>query len=296
MHIRRSIAILVSAVALFGSALSVLAQMPPGPPKVLQIYREEIKPGKGAAHAIVEAGWPRALTKANWPTNYLAAVAITGPSEAWFMTGYDSYAAWETDSRNYDKNPALKKELDQLEAKDGELRSGGRSMVASLREDLSKDATVDLPKMRYFRIITFRVRPGHEGQFADGVKIVQAGYDKAKLPAHWAVYQLTGGMPGPTFFVFAPMKSLAEIDDSLGSSRTLMEAEGEDGVKKLATIGSEAFVSTESNIFEFNPTMSYPSKEWVAADPDFWKPKAAPAMKSESKKPAAKAAPKAQTP
>src|SRR5438105_10962963 len=120
MNIRKSLAVLATAVALFGSALTVLAQMPPGPPKVLQIYREEIKPGKNAAHEVVEAGWPRAFTKVNWPTNYLGVVAITGPSEAWFLAGYDSYAAWETDSRNIDKNPALKKELDQLEARDGE--------------------------------------------------------------------------------------------------------------------------------------------------------------------------------
>jgi hypothetical protein len=28
----------------------------------------------------------------------------------------------------------------------------------------------------------------------------------------------------------------------------------------------------------FNPKMSYVSDDWVKADPDFWKPKAAPAV------------------
>jgi hypothetical protein len=35
--------------------------------------------------------------------------------------------------------------------------------------------------------------------------------------------------------------------------------------------------------------MSYPSKQWADGDPDFWRPKAAPAAKPEPKKPAGKA-------
>src|SRR6266496_3935930 len=161
MNIRRGIGITVIAAALPSCGFPVFGQAAAAggwpPPKVLQIYREEVKPGKAPAHEVVEAGWPRAFAKANWPTHYIAMTSLTGPNEAWFMTGFDSFAAWEADTRNIDKNPGLKKELDQLEAKDGELRSGGRSVVASFREDLSNQWNVDMPKMRYFRVITFRV-------------------------------------------------------------------------------------------------------------------------------------------
>jgi hypothetical protein len=282
----------VIGVALLGSSLSVFAQPAPGsmpPPKILQIYREEIKPGKAPAHEQVEAGWPKALAKANWPTNYLAMTSSTGPSEAWFMTGFDSLEAWEKDSGNVAKNSALKKELDQLEALDGELRSGGRSLVAMYREDLSHQANVDIPKMRYFRIITFRVRQGHDSQFADAVKIVRTAFEKANVPAHWAVYQIYAGMPAPTFLVILPAKSLAEVDAAIAAAPAVQKEEGEDGVKKLQTIASDAFNSVETNIFEFNAKMSYPSKQWADADPDFWRPKAAPAAKPETKKPSAKA-------
>jgi hypothetical protein len=260
-----------------------------GPPKILQIFREEVKPGKAPAHEVVEAGWPRAFARANWPSHYLAITSLTGPSEAWFMTGYESFAAWEADSRNVDKNTGLKKELDQLEAKDGELRSGGRSLVASFREDLSNQPNVDIGKMRYFRIVMFRVKPGHDSQFPEAVKIVKAAYEKAKLAVPWAAYQISAGMTGPTFLILIPMKSLDEVDTAISLSKTLQEAEGEEGAKKLQAIAADAYVSVESNIFAFNPKMSYPPKEWVAADPDYWKPKAAAAMKPEEKKPAAKA-------
>ncbi len=292
MSIRTAMGTSVIGVALLCCSLSVFAQPTPGgwpPPKVLQIYREEIKPGKGAAHEQVEAGWPKAFAKANWPTNYLAITSSTGPSEAWFLTGYDSLEAWEKDSRNIEKNPALRKELQQLEARDGELRSGGRSVVALYREDLSYQPNFDMPKMRYFRIITFRVRQGHDTQFADAVKIVRPAFEKASIPAHWAIYQIYAGMPAPTFLLFIPTKSLAEADAAIASAPALQQAEGEDGVKKLQTIASDAFNSVETNIFEFNAKMSYPSKQWADEDPDYWRPKAAPAVKSEPKKPAAKA-------
>ena len=297
MKIRKVTGIPVIAVSLLSCSFSVLAQTAPagGPPKVLQIYREEVKPGRAPAHEVVETGWPRAFARANWPTHYLAMTSLTGPSEAWFMTGYDSFAAWEADSRGIEKNPGLKKELDQLEAKDGELRSGGRSVAASFREDLSNQPNVEMPKMRYFRVITFRIKPGHEAQFPEVVKIVKAAYEKAKLTLPWATYQVSSGMTVPTFLLFIPMKSLEEVDLGASRSKTLQEAEGEENVKKLQTIAAEAYVSVESNIFAFNPKMSYPSKEWAAGDPEFWKPKAA-AMKPEGKKPAARVEKKSANP
>jgi hypothetical protein len=289
MNIRKVTGIPVIAVALLSCSFLVRAQAAPagGPPTVLQIFREEVKQGKAPAHEVMEAGWPRAFARANWPTHYLAMTSLTGPSEAWFMTGYDSFAAWEADSRNIDKNAGLKKELDQLEAKDGELRSGGRSIVASLRGDLSNQPNVDMPKMRYFRVITIRLKPGHDAQFPEAIKILKAGYDKANLTLPWAIYQISSGMAVPTFLVFIPMKSLDEVDLAVSRSKTLQEAQGEENAKKLQAIAADAYFSVDSNIFAFNPNMSYPSKEWAAADPEFWKPKAADAMKPEGKKPAA---------
>jgi hypothetical protein len=32
---------------------------------------------------------------------------------------------------------------------------------------------------------------------------------------------------------------------------------------------------SETNLFAFNPAMSYASPEWIKSDPDYWAPKAA---------------------
>lgn len=261
---------------------------PPPPPKVLQIYREEVKVGKGPAHVKVEKEFVAAAAKAKWPTHYLAMTTVTGPSEAWFLTGYASFAAWEKDREDTDKNTAFTADLDRLVAKDGELLSNGRSLVASLREDLSAGGPVDIARMRYFRLITFRVRPGHESDFQDAVKIVRAAYEKAKADVPWAVYQISGGMPGPTFMVFIPMKSMAEIDASIARAGAIREAEGPENEKALTKLASDGYATVEQNVLAFSPAMSYPSKEFVARDPEFWTPKpaaktAAPAKKAEPK-------------
>jgi hypothetical protein len=281
-------------LSLYGTLLVSLVAFPlraaesPGPnppPKVLQIFREEVKTGKGAAHVKVEKGFVAAAAKANWPTHYLAMTTVTGPSEAWFLTGYPSFAAWEKDRDDTDKNTALTAELDRLIEKDGELLTNGRSLVAFLREDLSAGGPVDIPKMRYHRLLTFRVRPGHESDFQDAVKIVRSAYEKAKIQLPWAVYQISGGMPGPTFMLLTPMKSLSEIDASIARAGAIREAEGPENEKALAKLASDGYAMVESNVFAFSPAMSYPSKEFVARDPEFWTPKpeakpAAPAKKA----------------
>ncbi len=270
------------------SELRAQAPPPPGPPKVLQIFREEVKPGKAPAHQKWEAGWPKAFAKANWPTNYLAVTSVTGPGEAWFLTGYDSFVAWEKDRQNLDKNAALKAEDERLAQGDGEFLSASRSIVAVLREELSSKTKISLPKMRYFQVATFRVRPGHDSDFVDAAKIVLAAYEKANVERAWATYQVSSGMQGPTYMVFLPMKSMEEIDSALARGKVIQDAEGEEGQKKLLKFASDGYLSVESNIYAFEPKMSYPAKEFAGADPEFWSPKPAPAAKKPAAKPASK--------
>ena len=59
-------------------------------------------------------------------------------------------------------------------------------------------------------------------------------------------------------------------------------------MKKLGELSAAAIESSQTNLFSFNPRMSYPSEEWVKADPEFWKSKSTAPMAS--KKPADKAA------
>jgi hypothetical protein len=54
---------------------------------------------------------------------------------------------------------------------------------------------------------------------------------------------------------------------------------GPDGMKKLSELSAACIESSQTNLFQFNPKMSYPPEEWIKADPGFWKPTMAAAAK-----------------
>jgi hypothetical protein len=263
-------------LVLLSPLYQALAQTPvvPSTPKVLRIYREEVKPGKGAAHEKVEVGWPQAFAKANYPVHYLAMTSITGPNEAWFLEGYDSFASIEKAGQTIDNNAALKAELDKLSERDGELLSGMRILITTYRDDLSYGSNVTLSQMRYMTVTMTRVRPGHDSEFVALRKIVSAAHEKANMDEHWAVYQVVSGAPAGTYLLFLPMKSMAQMDVAQEiHGEPYQDALGEENQRKVRELSSAAIMTSESSLFAFNPGMSYPSKEFAAGDPDFWMPK-----------------------
>lgn len=274
-----AVCLALSCASLAGAQTSAAA--PGTPPKVLTIFREDVKVGKAAAHEKFETNFVKAAARAKWPTYYLAMTALAGPSEAWYLTGYDSFAAWEQDRQATEKATAFSTEFEQLAEKDAEFLTNGRNIVAFFRDDLSYNPNaMDVPKARYMRVITYRVRPGHQADFVEAAKIIRAAHEKAEIRLPWAIYQVQAGAPGPTFLVFLSMKSLQETDEGMTRSKTLHEAIGEENGKKLEKLEAEGFLNIEDNLFAFSPKMSYLSPEWVAANPEFWTPKVEMASKS----------------
>ena len=259
------------------------------PPKVLVITREFTKPGKsGTQHEKTESAFVQAMTQAKWPTHYLAVESLSGKARALFLTGYDSFAAWEKDTLATEKNTTLSAALDRAWAADGELLSETDGGAFAFREEYSLRPQVDIPHMRYFEISVYQVRHGHEKDWEEIVKMVTAAYEK--IPeVHWATYAAVYGSPDNTYVIFNPMKSAEEIDKSFAQGKEFEAAMGEAGMKKLNELSAAAIESSQTNLFAFNPRMSYVSDDWIKADPEFWKPKAA-AAPAAAKKPANKPA------
>src|SRR5260370_36746987 len=81
------------------------------------------------------------------------------------------------------------------------------------------------------------------------------------------------------------MKSAAEIDREASDLVKFTSAMGEDGMKKLNELTAATIDSSETNLFMFNPRMSYVLEDWIKADPEFCKPKpAAPAAAKPAQK------------
>ena len=252
----------------------------PPPPKVLVILREFMKPGKaGSAHEKTESAFVQAFTKAKWPTHYLTVDSLSGKPRTLFLVGYDSFDAWEKDNAAIQKNAALGAALDHATAADSEMLSDTDASVVSYREDQSLRANINIGETRYFEISLYTIKPGHRKDWDELVKLVMAAYEK--IPdARWATFELAyGQQAGNTYVIFSPLKSASEIDKAFAQGKDFAAAMGEDGMKKLAGLEAAAIESSQTNLFQFNPKLSYPSDSWVKTAPDFWSPKPAAAPK-----------------
>jgi hypothetical protein len=246
-------------------------------PKVLQITREYTKPGKaGMVHDKSESVFVQAMSRAKWPTHYLAVTSLSGRQRALFLTHYDSFEAWEKDNAAVEKNATLSAALDRASFADGELLDSMDQGVFYFRDDMSLRPMSDLSHMRYLEVSSYRVRPGHDGEWAELVKMVKNAYEKSVPAAHWGMYgQIYGGTGegGTTFLVLIARKTLAEIDRAFNEDDPQFRAAmGDDGMKKLVDLVSKSVESSQHQLFEFNAHMSYADDSWIKADPEFWKP------------------------
>lgn len=252
-------------------------------PKLLQIFRETVKPGRNAAHEKLEAGWPKAYKASKSPAQYLAMTSMTGPNEAWYVSGYDSYEAWEKQSKAEMADSALAAETMRLSTADGEMLDNVRSVTALFREDLSLRPALNIGSYRYMNVVTVRVRPGFQGKYAEARKMIKAAHEKSGLKDYYSIFEVQSGMTGPAFLIFIPMKSLKEADDArmMHNSAAYKEAMGGDeGDKKMTEMATAAIISNESAIFAFSPKMSSaPANYSMGGNEDYWNPKPVMAMK-----------------
>ncbi len=258
----------------FLAAPALLAQGGPmAPPPLMLFVHEAVKPGRGAAHEATESAWSRVLTQGRATDHYLGLSSLTGPSEALFIMGYGSYADWEAKQGELDRNPALKQAVEKAAQEDGEQLNGTRSVLGTLRPDLGYGPPVEIGKMRYLRVRTFRIKQGQEKAFEAGVKAALAAYGKSHYPASFAFYEAAAGAWLPTYIVLRPLKSLGEMDAFEAADNAFMEALGEEGQKAMQKVFTDTVAGVENQLYAFNPRLSFPAPAVLASDPAFWAPK-----------------------
>jgi hypothetical protein len=271
----------VLGLSLAVGCASVSAAQQMSIPKVLEIQREYLKPGKsGMVHQKAESAFVSAMTRANWPTHYFAMTSLSGKTRALFLTSYDSFEAWENDSAAVAKNAALSAALDHAAYADGELLDSADQGIFRFREEMSLRPRPDLSQMRYMELIVFRVRPGKEKEWSEVVKMAKAGYEKGVPDSHWGMFEEVFGGDGGTYLLLTARNSLSEIDKAFASDKNFAAAMGEEGMKKLDEMFAACVESTSQQLFAVSPEMSYPPDDWVKADPGYWKPKAMAAAKA----------------
>ncbi len=267
--------LVVGAMTAVADAQSAVAT---STPRMLVIYREEVRPGRGAAHAANESAWAAAFAKGGAPERWLGMTTVIGPSEAWFLSGYASYADYQQAQDAIQSHATLSAESDKFSAQEVDLLSRVSTIVVGYRPALSYRADVKLPEMRYMQVDVVRVKQGFDRDFRMAWRQVVEAHTKAQMEEHWAVYEVEAGTQDLTFFFFYPRKTLAEIDQAgpMHTSDAYRDAVGENGRLEQREMSQRAIESSQTYVFQLRPSMSVLTQEWIDGDPAFWAPKPAP--------------------
>lgn len=243
------------------------------PPKILQIFREEVKPGQNAAHVKSETNFPAAMAKAKFSYYTLGLDSMSGPNEAWFISPVQSWADFAKADKLM-KTTGLEQQFGQMMLADGQLLTNTRSMIAVYDPDLSYRPDFNIGDVRYFQVTTYRVKLGHMDEFKELYKQSIAAHTKANVDEHMVFYSVQYGAPAGTVLVFLPMTNVEQLDATEEKhGGAFKEALGADWMKKITEASDRGMMMVENNLYSVNPKMSYMSDEVVASAPDFWRPK-----------------------
>jgi hypothetical protein len=248
-----------------------------GPPKVLVIQREYLKPGKGGMlHDRSESAFVKAFSSGEPNVHYFAMDSLSGPSRSLFLAGYDNFAEWEKQLSAVNANTEKAAAIDRATLADGDLLSNYESVAMMLRPDLSLNKG-SIHGTRYFEITTFIVKPGHMHEFEELAHMYADTFRKVAPETHWDCFEVMYGSVAPgvptgsTFVVVNTMKSLNETDKGVADSEKFSKELGSSGMAKAEELTAASIETTATNLFQINPRMSNPLPEWVKQDPDFWK-------------------------
>lgn len=287
-----TLALVLIAMASYVPLLAQDSKTESAPPTRLQLIIEEVKPGKNAAHERSEVQWLQTFMKANVPEYGIGMTSMTGRNEAWFLNPTGTWANWSAMNKQMEANKAVSLEISKVASSDGELINNTRTFYLDYVPELSYRPNFNLGETRVFMVDVVRVKPGHGKEFSEIRKAVNAAHEKANMDEHMIVYYAGLGAPAGTYYIFEPVKDVAdldEVDKTHGDNSAYQKALGDDFPKMNREFASNGLLSMESNMFNINPAMSYVADDVAKVAPAFWNPKSAPskgkltAAKKESK-------------
>ncbi len=252
-------------------------------PKYLQIIVEYPKPGKGGlAHDKTESAFAQAMTKANFPINYIAFNAMSGKPRAIYLSHFDSFEAMEKAMKVFEGPNAA--EFERLNVADGELLEDSRQLIFSFVPELSYHTRTDVSHGHFLEARIIHVRPGHGKDFTELVKLWKAAEDKVDGADHWGAYRIEYGEQIGSFVFLTSNNSLADIDKSNALESKFNAVLSESDKVRMGELREAAIDTDRFELYAVNPAQSYVGDEFIKADPDFWKPKAVETTAAEPKK------------
>jgi hypothetical protein len=242
------------------------------------MVHQELKTGRNGAYAELETSIARIYSRENIPVFWLELGSITGPSEALYLNLFDSSKEM---AKSMDAlNAGLTAHAELVQMQDRLLQentSNGTSVLGVLRDDMGYRAnTIDFSKMRFLRLSTVFAHPGYERAFMETEWSLSEASEKVHARSAWAVYEVVGGLPEPSFVIVTPMQSLQEIDGMFEASQSVKTTEGGALEQHLQELARIAYGTSDTRLFGVSPRLSHVSKKFAASDAEFWAPATSP--------------------
>jgi hypothetical protein len=242
-----------------------------GPSKYLFLTNVELKPGLEHLYAKAQGDEVQAMRAAKAPSHFIGMWGITGVDHVLYLHGFDTFADAQKEHEATYAMPKLIDALNTSNAAQAPQIVTEHDSVYSYEKDLSLNPGLDLSKMRFMRIIIFHVRSAHDDDFQRLAKQFAKAYQSSIPEARWAMFQKRFGVGSDnTYILITPMESLGEVDGMLGSNKKFTDTVGEDQVQMLYKSLDAALESSESDLFAFDPQLSYAPDSWLSSSPDFW--------------------------
>ena len=133
------------------------------PPRLLEIFRDFVKPGSEAAFRSVEEDAARICAELGCPHPHLAIESLTGPREVWWLNAFESEAEHQRVVDAYRSNRALTTALKEITRRREGLIFPPIDLLTTYRPDRSGDAPWKLGGARFFVAAMTKRENGLEG-------------------------------------------------------------------------------------------------------------------------------------
>ncbi len=237
-------------------------------PAVIKIYRAWPRPGHEGLAMKASAGFGTVNDRFRTTDWWIGGFSMTGRGELAWLEGFPTHAAIGQQMTNAMANPAHMAAGDSVWQDVGSHLEGSDVVWAFHRPDLGYRPTWFVPSTRAFQVITFRIKPGMEGDGEAVFRTFAQAYADAGVDLPWATYQVSNGMAGPAYLMVVPMASLDAIDRDLAGMGPVMSKVTDMGalMAQWARSGS----SVTANVYGVVPSLSRVSPEFARAGGGWW--------------------------
>jgi hypothetical protein len=233
---------LVAATTLGGRGAATKPHL--APPPFLNIVHHRLKPGAPPTYQSLEASIVAAFERAKVPLYWITFQSTKDARDILYLNVFNTPDGLARAADTYRSLAPAHPELARLSTRLAALIDDRRSMLTTRRDEVAYTRTdVDFATMRALMLVTFAVRPGHEGKFMEGVRKASGS------GAHWTMYEANDDS---TFVLLAPLRSRAEAKRRALIPRALRALRG-------------VYRRAEIELYTLSGSMSRPPNEFVAA-------------------------------